>query len=30
VLDRAVRDQLVERARAMGYPVDRLVFTPQG
>lgn len=30
VLDRAVRDGLVERARAMGYPVDKLVFTPQG
>ncbi|WP_133478954.1 lipocalin family protein [Cognatilysobacter segetis] len=30
VLDRATRDRLVERARAMGYPVDKLVFTPQG
>ncbi|GAB6197495.1 lipocalin family protein [Lysobacter xanthus] len=26
VLDRGVRDRLVERARAMGYPVEQLVF----
>jgi hypothetical protein len=25
-----VRDGLVQRARAMGYPVDKLAFTPQG
>lgn len=29
VLDPAVRAQLIERARAMGYPVERLVTTPQ-
>ena len=30
VLDPALRAQLVERARAMGYPVEKLVDTPQG
>ncbi|GAB1596780.1 lipocalin family protein [Lysobacter claricitrinus] len=29
VLDAGVRERLVERARAMGYPVERLVVTPQ-
>lgn len=28
-LDPAVRDRLVAQARAMGYPVERLVLTPQ-
>lgn len=28
-LDPATRDRLVAQARAMGYPVDRLVMTPQ-
>lgn len=28
VIDPALRDRLVERGRAMGYPVDQLVFAP--
>ena len=30
VLDRGVRDRLVARAKAMGYPVERLLTSPQG
>ncbi|TZF89622.1 lipocalin family protein [Cognatilysobacter lacus] len=30
VLDVDTRNRLVERARSMGYPVGKLVFTPQG
>ena len=30
VLDPTVRTGLVERARAMGYPVEKLIDTPQG
>jgi len=30
VLDPAIKADLIERARTMGYPVDKLVDTPQG